>query len=201
MRRMARGQTTEEDLRTGLQGVGAFDALRVSPGLKRENLFATAPRALRPARPPPPEPHVEVETPLERPPTKAGAAPRQGETAPVIPEHPPEKGRAQREVLLTDPVTVPMTAEMRSKASLLAAELQRRRTEKSERITPNTVFRVAIQLFLETFDLGDAGPINSAEDLLERGRGLLRKTKKEAPRGPTSRKSTPNLAHGIPTKE
>ena len=51
-------------------------------------------------------------------------------------------------------VTVPMTERARAKASELARELQRRRPDKSgRRITPNTVFRVAIEHFLEVFEL------------------------------------------------
>lgn len=65
----------------------------------------------------------------------------------------------------TDPVTVPMTAEMRTQANLLAAELQRRRTEKHVRFTTSTVFRVAIETFLERFELGPDDHVNSVDEL------------------------------------
>lgn len=58
-----------------------------------------------------------------------------------------------------------MTAEMRSRANLLAAELQRRRTEKRVRFTPNTVVRVAIETFLEHFELSPGDHLNSEEEL------------------------------------
>jgi hypothetical protein len=65
----------------------------------------------------------------------------------------------------TDYVTVPMTAEMRTRASLLAAELQRRRADKSVRFTSNTVFRLAIETFLERFELEGNDRADSEDDL------------------------------------
>jgi hypothetical protein len=64
-----------------------------------------------------------------------------------------------------DFVTVPMPAEMRTRAHLLAAELQRKRADKSVRFTPNSVFRVAIAAFLERFQLASEDLVNSEEDL------------------------------------
>src|SRR6185503_21122299 len=65
----------------------------------------------------------------------------------------------------TEDVTVPMTAEMRTRATLLAAELQRRRTNKSVRFTPNTVFRVAIETLFERFELSPGDHVNSEDEL------------------------------------
>jgi len=63
-----------------------------------------------------------------------------------------------------------MTAEMRTAATLLAAELQRRRTDKSERFTANSVFRVAIERFLEDFKLAEGDHVNSERELLDLAR-------------------------------
>jgi len=62
-------------------------------------------------------------------------------------------------------VTVRMTAEIRTRANVLAAELQRRRTEKTNRFTPNSVFRVAIETFLERFQLTPEDHVNSEAEL------------------------------------
>jgi hypothetical protein len=58
-----------------------------------------------------------------------------------------------------------MTAEMRTRASLLAADLQRRRSDRSERLTANSVFRVAIQTFLERFTAKDFANVSTEEEL------------------------------------
>jgi ribosomal protein L20 len=58
-----------------------------------------------------------------------------------------------------------MTAEMRTQATLLAADLQRRRTEKTVRFTANTLFRVAIEMLFESFELAPGDRVNSEEEL------------------------------------
>ena len=57
-----------------------------------------------------------------------------------------------------------MTAEMRTGANLLAAELQRRRTE-TVRFTSNTVVRVAIETLFERFELAPEDQVNSEHEL------------------------------------
>lgn len=53
----------------------------------------------------------------------------------------------------------------REGAELLAKELQRKRTEKGERITANTIMRVALRTMLENFSSGAKEAINSEEEL------------------------------------
>ena len=175
---MARGQTTEDDLKEALEGVGALDSLRTAPALKRENLFGPPPRVLRPAPVPALEPANPAEVIPKAPPPEAAIAPPEPErkvSAPVVaavpearperPARPPIEEPSVEVDRYTDPVTVPMTADMRTQANLLAAELQRRRTEKRVRFTPNTIFRVAIETFLERFELAPGDHVNSEEEL------------------------------------
>ncbi len=77
-----------------------------------------------------------------------------------------------------------MTAQMRNKASLLAAELQRKRSKKAERFTPNSVFRVAIQVLLESFRLERGDAPNSEGELLELVRRRL--SREPPPQGPAT---------------
>jgi hypothetical protein len=69
---------------------------------------------------------------------------------------------------------VRMTAQMNSEVGLLAADLQRRRTERSAaRITPNSVFRVPIQVFLDSYDLSVLSGVGTEEELLQAVRANL----------------------------
>jgi uncharacterized small protein (DUF1192 family) len=78
---------------------------------------------------------------------------------------PPKEEPAGESTRYTEDVTVPMTAEMRTRVALLAAELQRRRTERRVRFTTSKVFRIAIETFLEHFELAPGDHVNSEDDL------------------------------------
>jgi hypothetical protein len=67
--------------------------------------------------------------------------------------------------LYSERVTLLMSSDMRDRVEALAKELQRRKTTKSERITSNTVMRVAINFFLERFELHDEDVANNEEEL------------------------------------
>lgn len=82
-------------------------------------------------------------------------------SAPATAEH-----REKKTERYTERVTVLLDAELRDGAEALAKELQRRRTEKGERITANTVIRVALRLFLERMRSEDFDSANSEADLL-----------------------------------
>lgn len=157
---MARGNATEEDLAAGIRSVGVLSAVAGTEGSRRDNPFAPPPA---PQKPPPQERAAPVPAPEVRP-----VAPSVAVTQKKPVESPP---RPSKEVSpaesspLTDYVTVPMTAEMRSQASLLAAELQRRRTDKSIRFTANTVYQVAIETLLERFELAPEDCVNSKAEL------------------------------------
>jgi hypothetical protein len=64
----------------------------------------------------------------------------------------------------TERMTLPMTFEMRERLDSLARQLQRRRADKSERITANTLIRVAIEVYLDALVPGDdETPSNEGE--------------------------------------
>jgi len=156
---MARGSATEDDLAAGIRSVGALSAVAGSEGLRRDNPFAAPP--VRPKNPQPerigaaPEPERPLPPAVPPPPRKLVEGPlRPSNDKPTS-----EPGR------YTDRVTLPMTAEMRTRANLIAAEIQRRRSDKSVRFTPNVLIRVAIETFFEHFALDPGDYANSEEDL------------------------------------
>lgn len=87
---------------------------------------------------------------------------------------PLEKVQLRKADIFTERVTLSMSTEMRDDVEALARELQRRRTRKDERITANTVMRVAIQSLLERLNLEDWEAANNEADLLELARRKLR---------------------------
>jgi hypothetical protein len=169
---MARGSATEDDIASGIKAVGVLSAVAGTPR-RRDNPFAgdvsavTPPPSTTPPKrqdapplPPsdPPAPKAAVEETLPEKPPRASATPRKAAPEEVAPALAPSR--------FTDPVTVPLTAEMRTRATLLAAELQRRRTDRTNRFTANSVFRVAIEIVLSRFELRPGDRIDSEEELL-----------------------------------
>lgn len=69
--------------------------------------------------------------------------------------------------IFTERVTLQLSTGMRDAVDALARDLQRRRTAKDERITANTVMRVAINILLERFELGADDVANSEGELLD----------------------------------
>jgi hypothetical protein len=157
---MARGNATEEELAAGIRSVGVLSAVTGTEGPRRDNPFAP-PSA--PKKPAPQERAAPVLSPEPKP-----AAPSVAVTQKRPIERPPEPSKEvspAESSPLTDYVTVPMTAEMRSQATELAAQLQRRRTDKSIRFTANTVYQVAIETLLERFELAPDDRVNSKAEL------------------------------------
>ena len=76
-------------------------------------------------------------------------------------------GREKKTEVYTERVTVLLNADLRDRAESLAKELQRGRTEKGERITSNTVIRVALRAMLDKFDAEASPGINNEYDLYE----------------------------------
>lgn len=157
---MARGSATENDLAAGIRRVGVLGAVTAPEGTRRDSPFA-APR-----------------TATEKPALVAGGAPSSPERIVTAPTPGPTRDPGLQEVArpsveapaptpnrYTDPVTVPMTADMRTQANLLAAELQRRRTDRTVRFTSNTVFRVALESFFEHFELSPGDRANTEDEL------------------------------------
>lgn len=153
---------TEDDLRAGVTALGGFSALtqagsRDSPFgreyAKPEKSGQEAQREPAPASKPP--------TPLRRRSRSPSAVSRpQKASAPGAKVTGPKRDRYPVDV------TVPMTAQMRSRARELAEQLQLRRSEKVERFTTNDVFRVLIEVGLERFPAqGMVDSVNTSEEL------------------------------------
>jgi hypothetical protein len=178
---MAKGQVTEKELATGLKTFGGFGALgQAAARPRREDPFRDT-RSEAPEAPPLIE--VVKTTPVE--PTAPTLVPEASEPLNVREKKPavPRLARAVRKPepvpqpepstfekkseIYTERVTVPLDPELRDAAEALAKDLQRRRTDKGERITANTVMRVALRVLLDGFDGKEAGIVNTEEELYE----------------------------------
>lgn len=80
-----------------------------------------------------------------------------------------QAGEASEEAF-PEKVTVPLTLDMRLKAEELARVINRRRSVKDHHITRNSLIRVALQCFLDEFELPNGKPVNSEAELLEAAR-------------------------------
>ena len=65
----------------------------------------------------------------------------------------------------TERVTLQISPTMRDNVAALARNLQRAKTTTDERITANTVMRVAVQVLIDHFELRAGESANSEEDL------------------------------------
>lgn len=65
----------------------------------------------------------------------------------------------------TERMTLPMTFEMRERLDSLARQLQRRRADKSERITANSLIRVAIEVYLDALTPGEEETPSNEDEL------------------------------------
>lgn len=187
---MAKGHVTDQELESGLKSLGGLGGIAGS-GARRDSPFGVefarkaTPEAVPEPRPVQPEP----EKPIDLKPVRE-VAPTLAATAPESPEarRPPpirvamdpaprvNEGFRPVDVLsdiptrksdsFTERVTLQMGPDMRDDLNLLAARLQRRKTDRSERITANTIMRVAIRILLDEVDLGTGEVANSETDLL-----------------------------------
>ncbi len=177
---MAKGRVSDEELEEGLASAGGLGGFVSASKVRRDSPFGVEHvRAVR--REPPAEPkhsnvkaiepaakvEQEVKPPQAKRPVRAKPEPKK-----LI-----EVAVPEREALAganSEKVSLPMPVELRDAISDLAKKLQRMRTEKTERITSNTVMRVAIQVFIERFD-ADKAPISNTEaELLEAVRTQLK---------------------------
>jgi hypothetical protein len=95
--------------------------------------------------------------------------------------------------LYTERVTVLMSSEMKDEVDALARELQRGKRAKGERITANTVMRVAIRCFLQRFKVRKGEEPNNEEDLLSSAnRHMDREARRE---GTTKVASVPEVSN------
>ena len=151
---MAKGQVSEEELTKGLRGIGDFAGLNPSSRVRRDNPFRDS-RAETPPAPAPvttievlpsaapshPAPNgtlPEIKTKVARKSISAPETVKQGRAV----ERTEENGVRKADVF-TERVTLQISPEMRDQVERLARELQRAKSSKKERITGNTVMRVA----------------------------------------------------------
>ena len=177
---MAKGQVSEEELTKGLKGIGNFGGL--SSKVQRDNPFRDS-RSDKAEQPktievrPPSAPQItkarlpDVSKPGPKPLRTLTPAPKERANSSRL-----EDGVARKADIYTERVTLQISPKMRDDVERIAREIQRSKTSKAERITPNTVMRVAIRVLTERFDLkGNSAP-NNEEELFEAVRGtLLRK--------------------------
>jgi hypothetical protein len=201
---MAKG-VTEEELKAGLSGLGAFGGIGAGRP-RRDSVFRDTRDEGTPTVLPTP---VEPVRPAEIQPVKVEAAPLAAEvTAPVreskpIPlvkevprvqkeperkEPPKEKppvmeppaeeqvpAKGRKADVHTERVTLPISPEMRDGVDALARSLQRHRTKKGESITANAVIRTAVRLVLERANVAPGDIANSEDELFHLLAKKLRK--------------------------
>lgn len=182
---MAKGQVTDEELEASLQSVGGLGGIAGS-GARRDSPFGTdfvrkgtpAPKArIESAAAQEITKTVEIKgrgvrsesEPKEAPQPikKVGPVSVPSPSVEEVPVDSEAKESTRKADTLTERVTLQMSPEMRDRVNELSRKLQRAKTDKkSERITANTVMRVAIQVFLDSDRLGELEGVNSEEELL-----------------------------------
>ena len=185
MQQMAKGQVSEEELSKGLKGIGNFGGL-TTPRVRRDNPFRDS--SAEPAKAEPtktieviPTPEKRVAKVTERPAPKIEQSP----VRPVAPvakvverrsgaEKKLQQASGRKADIFTERVTLQISPEMRDEVERIARELQRSKTSKGERITANTVMRVAIRLMINSFELKGAAAPSSEEALFEYAERLFK---------------------------
>jgi len=173
---MARGQVTEEELSAGLKAVGNLQKL-AGGSARRDSPFGS--QHLKPKA-------GEGSSTPEVSEKNAGAS-----QITEIPKKAATQRKTQRdERAASSPKTAPATSEFedvtvpfapstRDAVGNLARELQRRRTEKRSRFTANVLIRVAVDHFLEHFELIASDLANDESELRELVRRKLSPEKSE----------------------
>ena len=189
---MAKGQVTEKDLESGLRSLGGLGGLGGGGGARRDSPFGTdfvkktAPAQAKPL-------HTQTgNTALKLQPEGDGAASPDPEPeapaplavadpTPVVEEtskrrSPRRQKKPETKIdLFPERVTVLMSPDMRDRINSLAAKLQRKKSDKSERITANTIHRVALSVLLSNLKLEDSDAPNTEEELLELAQRKIRR--------------------------
>jgi hypothetical protein len=168
---MPKGQVTEEELATGLRGMGGLSALAPT---KRDSPFRDSRADVKsielPAVPPakPSVGDAAERAPSEKPSKEkpVAAAPKERSSAERQPRAEKRKIAQRKADIYSEPVTLRISPEMRDEVDSLARDLQRAKTSKEERITSNSVIRVAIRYFLDEFPVADREQVNTELELL-----------------------------------
>lgn len=182
---MAKGRITADALSLGVQRVGNLDGL-TKTGARRDSPYAfgqtpTAPSVIEKPEPIAKRPvqtkaisSLESSSPaieVSREEVPSFSTRQQEEKKPrpqksqSIEASPQTTSVIKKAEVFPERITLNISEEMRNDINNLALKLQRRRTVKNERITPNTVIRTAITLFLEQLSLEEGDVVNNEQDL------------------------------------
>jgi hypothetical protein len=171
---MAKGQVSEEQLSQGLKGIGNFGGLSTSR-VRRDNPFRDSRKEVSQPEPAKPVPAIEP-APLRVREAELKPVPAKTVRTPPAPKPPPKAAKqktlkkedgARKADIFTVKVTLPISPEMEDEVERLARELQRTKTSKQERITANTVMRVAIRLLTSQLELRPDQAPNTEEELFQ----------------------------------
>jgi hypothetical protein len=174
---MAKSQVSEEDLTKGLKGIGNFGG--ISTRVQRDNPFRDSrqdhvepPKTIE-VRLPPLEPQVaksKAPNVLPDEPKPVRALPATPKLRSKVREE-ESKSRAEESArkadIFTERVTLQISPEMRDEIDALARDLQRAKTTKEERITSNTVMRVALQFLMKNYQFARGDVANTETELYE----------------------------------
>ena len=183
---MAKGQVSDEELAAGLKSLGGGLGGIASTGARRDSPFATpAPRIPVPIPATSPldghaankvsEKTIDVALKEETkiPPVKQVLPEVKATVKAVKPLLSHTKEKSVKEPVqaksdnFSERITLQMSPEMRDELNDLARKLQRRKTDKSERITANTLMRASIQFMLDNLELGEVDRPNNEGEVLE----------------------------------
>jgi hypothetical protein len=178
---MAKSQVTEQDLEQSLQTLGGFGNLATQKPRRDSPFgsdFARRPEESKPVSEATPQRMAEVSQRSRA--SGHGVELVEEEREPRLTKRPSttvpietiskaaseeKKDNHPKSDTLTERITLQMSPEMRDAVNDYARQLQRRRKDKGERITANSVMRVAIQHFLDNFELERVQGASSEEEL------------------------------------
>lgn len=177
---MAKGGVSEDELSSGLKGFGGLGAVGGTPGkqVHRDSPFRDSravPKAIEEvaeaARSSSNEAVTSKETQLvsSKPPTSAAPTLTFRQQTEVSAERKNGDVKPARRVadIYNERVTLQLSPEMRDEIERIAREIQRSKNSKEERITANSVMRVAIRLVITLFDRQGGQTPNTEEELFE----------------------------------
>lgn len=163
-------QVTEEDLASGLRGMGGLSTLQRT---RRDSPFRDSRAEPKPvevpvaAEPIAAKAAEAIETPPAAVTIDLTPAPPKKQSVERISRSEKKKSSRRKADVFTEPVTIRMSPEMRDEVETMARELQRAKTTKDERITANTVMRVGVRLVLEHFRPDSKEIANTEEEVYE----------------------------------
>jgi len=174
---MAKGQVTEKDLELGLKKAGGFSGLakkarRDSPfGQEHAKPVADAqnsePKKVSKrvnSEKTIPEKAVEKVIEVKRAPKQEA---KQQLKSTSQNDDSIQKAVTTKAEAFSERITLNITPDMRDKAEMIARGLQRRKADRTERITANTIYRVAIEALLANEDFLKSISPNTEKELLD----------------------------------